>query len=131
MKSKLSFFGFFLAVLMVSACAGKSPYLPFKQIPASNFQEIQVAKSYDFVFLGTFDAISLLPNWRPSKTLKDAGLIVARNIRYSRLDDSDMRVISIRIRRDNAEHTSVFLEPDSRRIIGADEVLAAIRKKFS
>lgn len=132
MKSKVAFLGVLFFVLGFVACAGKTPYyLPFGKIPAANSQEIHIAKAYDFVFLNTFDAIGTLPNWVPDKTRKDEGLIHVRNTQYSRLDDSDLRMISIRIRRNDAQQTSVFLEPESRRVIGADEVLDAIRKKFN
>lgn len=131
MKSKV-WVGFYLSLtLFLAACAGpSSPYLPAEQVPAGNSREIRVNKAFDFVYLNTFDAVNMMPNWIPEKTIKDEGLIQLKNKEYSRFDDSDRRVINLRIRRDSPTQTSVFLEQDSQRVIGADEVLAVIRKKL-
>ena len=130
MKSKYLSGVYLLAVFLAAGCANAPKYLPIEQIPASNYEEIHVDKPYDFVYLNTFDAVNVLPNWAPDKTLKDDGLIRLQNSQFSRLDDADNRVINLHIRRDGAKQTSVFLDPESRRVIGADEVLKAIRKKL-
>ncbi len=121
---------YLLAFFCAGGCGSTPKYLPVEQIPASNFDEIHIGKPYDLVYLNTFDAVNVLPNWVPDKTLKDDGLIRLQNTQFSRLNDADNRVIHIRLRRDAARQTSVFLDPESRRVIGADEVLAAIRKKL-
>lgn len=116
--------------LGLSACASSDKLLPLGSVPASNNDEIIVSKPYDNVYLGVFDAVNGLSNWTPEKTLKDEGLISLKNTQFSRFDDSDNRNINLRIRRDSPKQTSVFLDPDSRRVVGADEVLLAIRKKL-
>ena len=130
MKSKFSVVFSFLFTLGLAACAGSSAYLPIAEIPESNRQVIQVDKAYDFVYLAVFDATNGLSGWAPLKTLKDEGLILLKNTQFSRFNDADSRVISLRIRRDSSTKTSFFLEPESQRVIGADEVMNAIRKKL-
>ncbi len=127
---KMSFWLSLAFALVLSGCAGKSSYLPIAQVPASNFEEIRVAKPYDFVYLGVFDTVNELSAWNPEQTLKADGLIVLQNSQFSRFDDSDRRVLRLKIRRDSQYQTSVFLEPESRSVIGASDVLEAIRKKF-
>ncbi len=131
MRSKYLAGTYLCFALGLAACAGSQKYLPIEQIPAGNNEEIHVAKAYDFVYLNVFDTVNALPDWAPDKTLKDEGLIRLKNTQFSRFDDSSNRVINLHIRRDSALQTSVYLDPDSRRVIGADQVLAAIRKKFS
>ncbi|HRK62439.1 MAG TPA: hypothetical protein PLY88_07835, partial [Candidatus Omnitrophota bacterium] len=114
----------------LSGCAGKSSYLPADQVPAGNSQEILIEQPYDLVYLAVFDTVNDLTEWSPDKTLQTEGLIRLRNTQFSRFDDSDRRFIQVRIRRDGQFQTSVFLDPESRNIIGAAEVLDAIRKKF-
>ena len=114
----------------LSGCAGKSNYLLPDQVPPGNSQEVLVEQPYDFVYLAVFDTVNDLTEWAPDKTLQTEGLIRLRNTQFSRLDDSDRRFVQIRIRRDGQFQTSVFLEPESRNIIGASDVLDAIRKKF-
>ena len=131
MKSKYLAGVYLMLTLLVVACAGSSKYLPLEQIPAGNNEEIHVDKAYDFVYLNTYDAVNVLSSWVPDKTLKDEGLIRLQNTQFSRFDDSDNRTINLRVRRDSAKQTSVFLDPDSRRVIGADKVLEAVRKKLN
>lgn len=131
MKLNFSKRYFLLATFVLTACAGASDYLPMDKIPAGNSQEIQVNKPYDFVYLNVFDTANTLTRWTPDKTLKDEGLIRLQNTQASRLDDASLRVINVRIRRDSATQTSVFLEKDSQRVVGADGVLDAIRKRFA
>lgn len=131
MKFKFSIALFLGLSLIFAACAGKSsPYLPIEKVPASNSQEIKVEKGYDFVYLSVFDTVNNLSSWKPDKTLKEEGIIRLRNTLFSRLDDSDLRVITLHVRRDSVTQTSVYLDTNSRRVIGADEVLAAIRQKL-
>ena len=122
---------FLLAAFFLTACAGASNYLPMDKIPAGNSQEIQVSQPYDFVYLSVFDTANMLTKWTPDKTLKDEGLIRLQNTQFGRLDDANLRVVNVRIRRDSAKQTSVFLEKDSQRVVGADEILDAIRKKLA
>jgi len=120
----------FAGAIFFSACSTQSSLIPWEQVPAGNSDEIQVEKAFDYVYLAVFDVVNELDGWAPDKTLKEEGLIRLQNTRFSRLDDSDARVIKIRIRRDSQIQTSVFLDPDSRRIIGAGDVLTAIRTKL-
>jgi|GEM_PF-2882129 len=120
----------FLWAFLLMACASPSHFLPIEKIPAGNSEEIHISKSYDFVFLSVFDAVNASDHWAPSQTLKDEGLIRLRNTQFSKIDDSSARAVDVRIRRDSLTQTSVFLDQDSRRVIGADEVLNAIRKKL-
>ena len=121
----------FLWAFLLTACASPSNFLPIEKIPAGNSEEIHVTKPYDFVYLAVFDAANSSDHWTPSQTLKDEGLMRLRNTQFSRFDDSSARVVNVRIRRDSLTQTSVFLEEDSRRVIGADEVLDIIRKKLA
>ena len=131
MKSKYLAGVYLGCVFFVAACASAPKFLPIEKIPAGNNEEIHVEKAYDFVYLNTYDAVNVLSNWVPDKTLKDEGLIRLQNTQFSRFDDSDNRTINLRVRRDTAKQTSVFLDPDSRRVIGADKVLDAVRKKLN
>ena len=130
MKSKFGTGVLLLLVWAVAACASPSAYLSIEKTPASNYEEIHVDKAYDFVYLSVFDVVNALDGWTPEVTRKDEGLIRLHNTQSGRLDNSSLRAVNIRIRRDNQTQTSVFLDSDSTRVIGADEVLAAIRKKL-
>ena len=131
MKFNFSKRVFLLATFVLTACAGASSYLPMDKIPAGNSQEVQVNKPYDFVYLSVFDTANTMTKWTPLKTLKDEGLIRLQNTQFSRLDDASLRIVNVRIRRDSSTQTSVFLEKDSQRVVGADEILDAIRKKLA
>ena len=122
---------FLLTFFVLTACANSSQYLPLDKIPEGNNQEIQVNKPFDFAYLAVFDTANEMKNWTPTQTSKDEGLIQIKNTQFARFDDSNLRVVNVRIRRDSAEQTSVFLEPDSRRVVGADEILDAIRRKLT
>lgn len=130
MKSRYLAGVYLLCALGMAACESTPKYIPVEQIPAGNYAEMHVDKTYDFVYLAVFDTLNGLNSWAPDLTLKDDGLIRLHNTRFSGLDDADRRIINIRIRRDNPNQTSVFLDPDSRRVVGADDVLAMIRKKL-
>lgn len=121
-------FGF---ILFLTACANRPELLSESQIPQVNKQEVIAEKTYDFVYLATFDVANGLSNWVVEKTIRDEGLIRLHNKQYSRLDDSSSRVINLVIRRIDAKQTGVSLAPESRRVIGADEVLKAIRIKLN
>ncbi|MFH1799771.1 MAG: hypothetical protein ABH891_02825 [Candidatus Omnitrophota bacterium] len=81
---------------------------------------------YDLTYLRAMDALNIVENWQLEETDKEAGLIRVRDMNYSRLDDSDLRVITFVVKRVDRETTSVSIDPKSQKVFGGKKLLEAI-----
>ena len=98
-----------------------------KVLPAND--EVLVYKlPYDLTYLRTMEALDATGHWQLEETDKEKGLITVRDTNYSSLDDSDRRVITFLIKRVDVGITSVSIDPDTQKVYGGKELLAAVGK---
>ncbi|MFA7254574.1 MAG: hypothetical protein WC133_00545 [Candidatus Omnitrophota bacterium] len=81
---------------------------------------------YDLTYLRTMEAIDDKGAWQLEETDKEKGIITVRDTNYSRLDDSDLRVITFVVKRVDRGTTSVSIDPKSQKVCGGKELLKAI-----
>ena len=81
---------------------------------------------YDLTYLRTMEALNSVENWELEETDKERGSIRVRDTNYSRLDDSDMRVIVFLVKRVDRGTTSVSIDPESQKVFGGKKLLEAI-----
>ena len=81
---------------------------------------------YDVTYLRTMEALDSVGTWQLDETDKERGIITVRDTNYSRLDDSDLRVITFLIKRVDRETTSVSIDPKSQKIFGGKQLLEAV-----
>ena len=81
---------------------------------------------YDLTYLRTMDALNSVGTWELEETDKEKGTLSVRDTNYSRLDDSDLRVITFVIKRVDRETTSVSIDPKSQKVFGGKKLLDAI-----
>lgn len=82
--------------------------------------------SYDLTYLRTMEALNSVGTWQLEETDKEKGTLSVRDMNYSRLDDSDRRVIIFAVKRIDRETTSVSIDPGSQKVYGGKELLEAI-----
>ncbi|HOG24438.1 MAG: hypothetical protein BWY44_01129 [Candidatus Omnitrophica bacterium ADurb.Bin292] len=108
-----------------SGCATVEKMLPFHD-------EVLVYElPLDLTYLRTTEAMETLPGWVIESTDKEKGVIAARNVEYSRLDDSDTRTVTVLVKRVDRTHTSVTLAPESQRSLSGGDMLKAIDTMLS
>ena len=81
---------------------------------------------YDLTYLRTMEALNSVGTWQLEETDKERGMISVRDTNYSRLDDSDLRVITFVIKRVDQETTSVSIEPESQKVFGGKKLMEVI-----
>ena len=81
---------------------------------------------YDVTYLRTMETLDSVGTWQLDETDKERGIITVRDMNYSRLDDSDLRVITFLIKRVDRETTSVSIDPKSQKIFGGKQLLEAV-----
>lgn len=81
---------------------------------------------YDLTYLRTMEALDSVPNWQLEETDKEKGTIDVRDTNYSRLDDSDRRVITFVVKRLDRGTTSVSIDPESQKVLGGQKLLDAV-----
>ena len=81
--------------------------------------------SYDKTYLRTMEALDS-GTWQLDETDKERGIITVRDTNYSRLDDSDLRVITFLVKRVDRETTSVSIDPKSQKVFGGKKLLDAV-----
>jgi hypothetical protein len=81
---------------------------------------------YDLTYLRTMEALDGKGRWQLEETDKEKGLISVRDTNYSRLDDSDKRVIKFQVKRVDRGTTSVSIAPDSQKVFGGADLMKAI-----
>ncbi|OGX10729.1 MAG: hypothetical protein A2351_06985 [Omnitrophica bacterium RIFOXYB12_FULL_50_7] len=84
---------------------------------------------YDLTYLRTMEALNTVENWELEETDKERGTISVRDTNYSRLDDSDLRVITFVVKRVDRGTTSVSISsenPKSQKVFGGKKLLEII-----
>ena len=81
---------------------------------------------YDLTYLRTMEALNSVENWQLEETDKERGMISVRDTNYSRLDDSDLRVITFVIKRVDRGTTSVSIDTQSQKVFGGKKLLGVI-----
>lgn len=86
---------------------------------------------YDLTFLRVLEAVNSHPDWQPSWTDKEKGVIELHNVRYSSFADADQRSATLKVNRLGHHETSVQLAPKSQSVVGGDEILKIIKDFLS
>ena len=81
---------------------------------------------YDLTYLRTMDALNTVGTWQLEETDKERGIISVRDTNYSRLDDSDLRIITFVVKRVDRETTSVSIDPKSQKVFVGKKLLEAV-----
>jgi uncharacterized lipoprotein len=81
---------------------------------------------YDLTYLRTMEALDSVGMWQLEETDKEKGVISVRDTNYSRLDDSDLRVITFVVKRVDRGTTSVAIDTKSQKVFGGKELLEAV-----
>ena len=81
---------------------------------------------YDLTYLRTMEALDGKGSWQLDETDKEKGTLSVRDTNYSRLDDSDLRVIHFVVKRLDRGTTSVSIDPKSQKICGGAELMKAV-----
>lgn len=119
----------FISVLMLTlaGCTSiqKSPVYP------AHDETLIYKLPYDLTFLRALDALSNIPGWELDLTEKEKGLIRVRNLDWTKLDDSDTRVITFLVRRVSRTETSVQIAPESQHILGGGDLMKRINQYVS
>ncbi len=115
------------SVFLTAGCSSiqKSPVYPA-------YDEILLYQlPYDLTYLRVMDSLSNLPGWELDLTEKEKGLIRVRNLDWSKLDDSDTRLISFLVRRVSRTQTSVQIAPESQHTLGGGDLMKRINEYVS
>lgn len=118
---------FLLMFFFVTGCVNiqKSPVYP------AHDEVLLYELPYDLTYLRTLDALSNLPGWELDITEKEKGTIRVRNLNWTRLDDSDRRLVTFVISRVSRTETSVQIAPESQRTLGGGDLMKHINKYVS
>ncbi len=81
---------------------------------------------YDLTYLRTMEALNSVGTWELEETDKEKGTLSVRDTNYSRLDDSDLRVITFVVKRVDRGTTSVSIDPKNQKVFGGKKLLEAI-----
>ena len=124
-----SFFSYFLitVIFLITGCQSiqKSPVYPA-------YDEILLYQlPYDLTYLRALDALSTTPGWELDSTEKEKGIINVRNLNWTRLDDSDTRLITFFVRRASRSETSVQIAPQSQHTLGGGDLMKRINQYVS
>ncbi len=117
------FFKLFLVLILALGLAGCNTV---GEVLPPNDEVLVYKLPYDLTYLRTMDALNTIGTWQLEETDKERGIISVRDTNYSRLDDSDLRVISFVVKRVDRETTSVSIEPKSQKIFGGKKLLEAV-----
>ncbi len=120
----MNFFSKFVLILMLgwglAGCNTVGEVLP------PNDEVLIYKLPYDLTYLRTMEALDGQGYWQLEETDKEKGIISVRDTNYSRLDDSDLRVITFWVKRVDRGTTSVAIEPKSQKVFGGKKLLDAI-----
>lgn len=101
------------------------------EVLPSNDQVLVYKLPYDLTYLRTIETLDSVGMWELEETDKERGIVTVRDTNYSRLDDSDLRVITFVVKRVDRETTSVAIDPASQKVYGGKELLNAVSKALS
>ena len=110
------------AGILIGGCSISQKVLP------AHDEVLRYPLPYDLTYLRAAEAVEKIPGWEIESTEKEKGVIVARNINYSSLADSDKSSITFWVKRVNAKETTVEIAPDSQHALGGDELLKNINR---
>jgi hypothetical protein len=127
---KFPFFYFLIAMTFVMAAGCKSSIQKSIIYPA-NDEVLRYTLPYDLTFLRTLEALGSMKGWELDITEKEKGTITVRNVDWSRPDDSDRRLITVLVKRESREVTTVEIAPQSRHILGGGAMLKRIEQYVS
>ena len=123
----MNYFSKFILIMILSlgftGCNTVGEVLP------SNDEVLVYKLPYDLTYLRTMEALNSVENWQLEETDKERGMISVRDTNYSRLDDSDLRVITFVVKRVDRGTTSVSISPDnpkSQKVFGGKKLLETI-----
>ncbi len=114
-----------LSLIALGGCVGLSAGL------AVHDEVLVYPLPYDLAYLRTYEAVDTHPDWEPEVTDKENGVILLRNIRYSKFAQASQRTVKLLVKRIRYGETSVELAPESQKVIGGDELLALIKQHLS
>ena len=122
-----NFLSIFIMVLFLTGCQSiqKSPIYPAYD------ETLLYQLPYDLTYLRTLDALSNIPGWELDLTEKEKGIIRVRNLDWSKLDDSDKRLISFNVRRVSRTETSIQIAPESQHTLGGGDLMKLINQYVS
>lgn len=81
---------------------------------------------YDLAYLRTMEALDNHGSWQLDQTDKENGILSVKDTNFSRLDDSDRRVVQFLIKRVDRNTTSISIDPDSQKIYGGADLLKSV-----
>lgn len=81
---------------------------------------------YDLAYLRTMEALDNHGSWQLDQTDKENGILSVKDTNFSRLDDSDRRVVKFLIKRVDRNTTSISIDPDSQKIYGGADLLKSV-----
>ncbi len=120
----MNYFSKFVLVLMLglglAGCNTVGEVLP------PNDEVLVYKLPYDLTYLRTMEALDTQGNWQLEETDKEKGTLSVRDMNYSRLDDSDLRVIVFVVKRVDRGTSSVSIDTKSQKVFGGKKLLAAI-----
>ncbi|MBI3317408.1 MAG: hypothetical protein HYZ85_05360 [Candidatus Omnitrophica bacterium] len=119
-------FGILIMAVLLSGCLHWG-----KKIIPYHDEVLVYPLSYDLVYLRTVEAVDNVEGWELEDTVKEKGYINIRNVNYGRLDDSDMRLVTLIIKRVDRSMTTVELAPRNRITPGADKLLMRVSEFIS
>ena len=96
------------------------------KVLAPNDQVLIYKLPYDLTYLRTMEALNSVGTWELEETDKEKGILSVRDTNYSRLDDSDLRVITFVVKRVDRETTSVTIDPKSQKVFGGKKLLEIV-----
>lgn len=114
------FFLILILGLSLSGCNTVGEVLP------PNDEVLVYKLPYDLTYLRTMEALNTVGTWELEETDKERGILSVRDTNYSRLDDSDLRVIAFVVKRVDRGTTSVSIDPKSQKVFGGKKLLEAI-----
>jgi MFS superfamily sulfate permease-like transporter len=114
---------FFLILILGLGLAGCNTV---GEVLPPNDQVLVYKLPYDLTYLRTMDALNSAGTWQLEETDKERGTLSVRDTNYSRLDDSDLRVITFVVKRVDRGTSSVSIEPKSQKVFGGKKLLEAI-----
>jgi MFS superfamily sulfate permease-like transporter len=120
----MNYFSKFVLILMLglglAGCNTVGKVLP------PNDEVLTYKLPYDLTYLRTLEALNSVGAWELEETDKEKGWVRVRDTNYSRLDDSDMRVITFVIKRMDRQTTSVSIDPKSQKVYGGKKLLEVV-----
>jgi len=117
---------FLKLVLILTLTLGLAGCNTVGEVLPPNDEVLVYKLPYDLTYLRAMEALNSTTDWQLEETDKERGFIRVRDMNYSRLDDSDLRVITFVVKRVDRETTSVAIEPDSQKVFGGKKLLDAI-----